>query len=167
MPNNVINEITLHNMTFDQIKDKTINSDGRVDFSILLPLPLNSWAGSVSVAEEEAFPSTHLADARNIWGTKWNAYGMQPTREKNGNVIFTFETAWSHPRPWVCAVFNTFECDITAKWLSEGFADAQIETYHDHKTQGPKWKAQKHLNGTQEQRYLHKLLWGVEEFVEE
>ena len=176
MPNHVINEVTLHGIPLDLAAPKILNKDGDIDFTVLVPLPLYFWPGSVSILHEKAFPGTHLDAARDIWGTKWNAYGLdeggkyQSVLEKDGCTVLTFQTAWAAPRGWIVALFNTFECDITSKWLSEGGWAAHVEKY-DHaalaELGGEAWKDTTLEDGSPEQKHLHKLLWGVEEFEDE
>ena len=46
MPNHVVNELIIRGLTrdrADEIMAATVNCDGRVDFSILVPEPLNIW----------------------------------------------------------------------------------------------------------------------------
>lgn len=170
MPNHVINEIVLHGVSLDRCRDKIVNPEGRLDFSILVPLPINFWAGSVGKEHEESFPGSHLDAARAQWGTKWNAYGLDDdsVAERDGSTVLTFQTAWSHPRGWTVAIFNTFRCDITASWLSEGGWAGRVESYRiNHGIMGDDWQVTTVEEGSDEYRRLHKLLWGVEEFEDE
>lgn len=175
MPNHVINEVVLHGVSLESAASQTLGVDGKIDFSILLPLPLHFWPGSVGIHHQRAFPGTHLDAARKIWGTKWNAYGQDdeeyvPVIEDDGSVVFTFQTAWGPPRSWVVALFSTFKCDITHSWLSEGGIAAHVETYcfaglEDLSRQA--WQDVELEDGCAEHRRLHKLLWGVEEFTDD
>jgi len=46
---------------------------------------------------------------RANWGTKWDAYGHpQVFQAGNGALIYTFETAWSAPLPWLRAAVKRF-----------------------------------------------------------
>lgn len=169
MPNHVINEITLHGVPLAAVAPKVSSEDQSVDFSVLLPLPLNFWPGSVSLKHEKAFPGTHLDAARDTWGTKWNAYGLdaESITEKDGSTVLVFQTAWDHPRGWTVALFNTYRCDITAKWLSEGGWAGHIETYNYAALSGfsgDAWTDAEIDEGSDVHRHLHKLLWGVEKF---
>lgn len=176
MPNHVINEIVLHGIPLSEAGPRVLNSEGYIDFSILLPLPLNFWPGSVSQDHEKAFPGTHLDEAREVWGTKWNAYGhdqggkYRSVAERDGCTVLTFQSAWNHPRGWTCALFNTFKCKITASWLSEGGFLGHVEKYdYDALVSftARAWEGTDLRAGSDEQRRLHKLLWGVEEFEDE
>lgn len=168
MPNHVINEITLHGVKLEDVRQHLLNTDGRLSFGVLLPLPLNFWAGSVGKDHEEAFPGTHLDAASQTWGTKWDAYGDPKVEETEGGVFITFQSAWSHPRGWTCALFNTVKCQITAKWLSEGFSSGWVEKYSVEDRHGDvSWLKEEIKEGTDEHRRLHKRLWGVEELPPE
>lgn len=169
MPNDVINQIQLHDVSMDRVRPIILNDTGRVDFSILLPLPINFWPGSVGLDHEKAFPGTHLAAARQTWGTKWNAYGDIMIAEEGADTVLCFETAWAPPRGWIVALFNTLKCSITAKWLSEGETNGHIEIYDWSKieTGFGGWNRAEIEDGSDDHRHLHKLLWGVEEFGDE
>lgn len=167
MPNHVINEIIIHGAKLEAVREHLFDKDGRLSFGVLLPLPINFWAGSVGSEHEKAFPGNHLAAARATWGTKWDAYGNLTADETDSGVVIRFESAWNHPRGWVCALFNTLMCDMTASWISEGGA-ARIEKYIAADKHGEmRWTEEKIEDGSPEHRRLHKLLWGVEEFAPE
>lgn len=166
MPNHVINEITIHSAALSEVEPLVRGKERVVDFSVLLPLPLHFWPGSVGSAHEKAFAGTHLDAAKTIWGTKWNAYGDPKCEQVGDDVVLTFQTAWGPPRGWTVAMFSTLNKAITAKWLSEGGWPAHIEEYRTGKW-GEEWTDTELADGSDEQRHLHKLLWGVEEFEDE
>jgi hypothetical protein len=169
MPNHVINEVLLHGIKLADCRQHLIDGDGKVSFAVILPLPLNFWAGSVGSQHEEAFPGTHLDAARDLWGTKWNAYGDPTAEDTPEGTLIRFKTAWNTPRGWICALFNTLKCEISVKWLSEGGGDGMLEHFvWDAKGYfGPSWKHERIVEGSEEHRRLHFLLWGVEEFGDE
>lgn len=169
MPNHVINEIRLHGVPLEKAKALILGENQSVDFEILVPLPINSWPGSAGSQHEKAFPGTHLADATKMWGTKWNAYGDTIITEDGGDTVVSFQTAWSHPRGWTVALFNTLKCRITAKWLSEGGWPAHVEEYDwsQVETGFGGWTDTEIEDGCADHRHLHKLLWGVEAFEDE
>lgn len=168
MPNHVINEITLHGVKLEDCKQYIFDKAGNVSFAVLLPLPLNYWPGSVGADHEKAFPGTHLDAAREVWGTKWDAYGDPVAEDSESGVVIRFKSAWNHPRGWTCALFNTLNCDITVNWLDEGQTNAHSEIYTSRDKWGDmRWEEGVILAGSDEHRRLHKLLWGVEEFPPE
>lgn len=169
MPNHVISEIVLHGVTLDRAGPYLFNRDGNISFSVLLPLPVNFWPGSVGEEHRDAFPGNHLDAARNTWGTKWDAYGDPAARELDGSTILTFQTAWATPRGWICALFNIFNCPITVDWLDEGRENAFREIFTPSKGDilGPGWTTETIESGANRHRHLHKLLWGVEAFCED
>lgn len=165
MPNHVINEIRLHGVDLEAVKAVVSSERCAVDFQVLLPLPLNFWPGSVSSAHEQAFPGTHLDAARNVWGTKWNAYGDPTLIADGADVVMLFQTAWSAPRGWTVALFNKLKVDITVTWLDGGAADAFRETYvwepkGSWSGMGPEWKKETLCSGSPEHLRMHKLYWG-------
>ena len=170
MPNHVFNEVRLHGVSLETVTLLITDKTGRISFAVLVPLPINFWPGNVGRDHEEAFPGTHLDAATKSWGTKWNCYGDPKAVQDGDDTLITFQTAWAPPRGWIVALFNTLGCKITAKWLDEGRSDAFTETYVMDDPQnfgGPNWKTETHIEGSDEQRRLHKCLWGVEAFEDE
>lgn len=178
MPNHVINEVIFENLTesqIDEILAKAVNYKGRIDFSILLPQPLNFWRGSASEAEEKAFPGTWLDFQRHNWGTKWNAYGQNEAEEhykvitrEPGKLTLRFQTAWSPPMGWLCALYNSTDLPLRYAWLSEGGYEPKVGTMgfpHRIPELGEGWTEEKAPEAMA--RHLHKLMWGVEAFSDE
>lgn len=167
MPNHVVNEIILHGIKLDAARPSILNAEGYIDFSILLPLPLNFWPGGVSIEEEKHFPGNHLDAATKTWSTKWNAYGQDSEHyerivERAGSAVLTFQTAWNTPRGWICAVFQTLKCDISSAWMSEG-GSGGLETYCWAALEKPferPWKLEKISDEHPEYRRLYALLYG-------
>lgn len=173
MPNHVINEIKFKDLRPEMVQsilDKCVGEDGKVDFEILVPLPITSWPGNVGMTHKETFPSTHLDDARNLWGTKWGPYGQNDdcVVQSKDAVTFTFQTAWSPPYGWLMALFNTFKTSFEHAWLSEGQerGKAAIYDYAALDDFGREAWVEKDAD-EQTHRHLHKLLWGVEEFTDD
>lgn len=167
MPNHIVNEIRLHGVSSDRAQEVASSDESVIDFSKLLPLPLNFWPGSVGRKHEQAFPGTHLDAATKTWGTKWNAYALNDDslRQDGSDTVLTFETAWAPPRGWVVAVFNTLKCDITHFWQDEGSDEVHREAYTftgDDSIFYPKWEAETVDHGSADHRRLYKLQWGVE-----
>lgn len=166
MPNHIVNEIRLHSVHASAARAIVSSDEQAIDFGKLLPLPLNYWPGSVSSLHEKAFPGTQLDAAIKTWGTKWNAYALSDDslRQDGDDTVLTFETAWSPPRGWVVAVFNTLECDITHHWQDEGSEAVHCEkyTFGDRSIFFPKWTAEEVEMGSADHRRLYKLQWGVE-----
>lgn len=166
MPNHVVNEVIFADLTSERKAELLANlCDGefRTDFSILLPPPLNSWPGSVSVKHEQAFPETHLNWCTKNWGTKWGAYSHKPTEIGDDHLILRFETAWGPPRGWLVAIFNRFQQSFRYNWLSEGesrgwacFFDYDALDDPTHRKQA--W-AENEADDTLD-RHLHVLQWG-------
>lgn len=176
MPNHVVNEVTFRNVTPEQQQSivATVSSAASpVDFEVLLPIPLNQWLWSAGTRHEKTFPGTALEWCRNNWSTKWNAYGLdqeeryQSIAQGEDSLTITFQTAWNAPMGWLCALFNKHNLPFEYGYLSEGNDKAFIGTFQpdDGKTIfGAQWD-EKQADEAQTRR-LHKLLWGVEEFVD-
>ena len=167
MPNHVYSEIRLHGVDLEKVKPLILKADGNISFSVLCPLPLHFWPGSVGSQHDEAFPGTHLDAARKTWGTKWDCYGEPDVMQDGIDVVISFQTAWDTPRGWTVALFNTLGCDITAEWLDEGRESSRRETYTTCPKWGPEWKQEILATISADHRRLHKGLWGVEEFEPE
>jgi len=173
MPNHVINELSFEGdvLYLNRIELMTTRK-GIIDFSILLPPPLNSWPGSVG-EKHKVFPTNHLDWCSKNWSTKWNAYGHDEGYKSllfvPGTLTLTFKTAWSPPYGWMLAVFNHFEASFRYGWLSEGQERAMRGAFNFAALQGwPTLDAWVECPATDdEHRHLHKLLWGVESFDEE
>lgn len=170
MPNHCINELVFRNLSpqsRDALFDKTL-SDGEIDFNVLLPIPLNAWMGSVGLNHENAFKITALDWCTENWGTKWGPYGGPKIEETADSITFTFRTAWRPPYGWIVAIFNSVKIDFDHNWFSEGGAPArhgQFRWSEMEKSFGNPWTE---IDATElEHRRLHKMLFGVEEFIEE
>jgi hypothetical protein len=169
MPNHVINEIIFRDAGHDVQEDilKKVLKNGFVDFSVLVPPPLNIWQGNTGGKEKTAFGNKIWSDwNRENWGTKWNAYGQNDEDPENvartgDTLTLVFQTAWSPPKLWICALFNAVGLPFEHNWLSEGESKAHAAKYFfegekEYKT--PAWEEQ----DADEKIYrrLHILLWG-------
>ena len=164
MPNYVINEIVIPGVKLDDVRKHLFDRHGRFSFNVLLPLPLNYWRGN-SFPDEDAFPGNPDDAAQDMWGTNADAYGQSTAEDSDEGLTIRFQSSWEHPRGWVCALFNTVECDMTASWLSESGAPSHIEAYIAEGKHGvPEWTDVILSTDSDEHRHLHKLLWGVEQF---
>lgn len=177
MPNNIINEIIFRNVNAEiqaRILEKVVNKDGRIDFEILVPSPLNIWNGSVGERHEKTFPGTHLDWARENWGTKWNAYGQgddevyKPIVHTEDTLTFTFQTAWGPPYGWIIAIFNFFKMSFDHNWLDEGEMIGHQDKFLSEEMD--KMIVEPWLESDADeimQKHLHFLLYGCESFDEE
>lgn len=177
MPNHVINEIIFRNVDKTQQHQMLAsirNEAGEIDFGILVPKPLNVWDGGVSTKHKQKFRNVGLEWARQNWGTKWNAYGLdeggkyQSVAQTDDTLTLTFQTAWSPPYPWIAALLNFFKLPIEHNWMDEGNSEAASSGRFDYE------QYLKGFGGWEEEvadeamrRHLHKLMWGVEEFPDE
>jgi hypothetical protein len=123
MPNHVINELVFNCSAEGRLNvwKAACNQERQVDFSILVPIPVNIWRGSVGKVHQEAFGQgmNALDWSRKNWGTKWNAYGHSAPKVDGDTLTLRFQTAWGPPYPWLVALFNT--CGgFQHNWLDEG-----------------------------------------------
>lgn len=169
MPNHCLNELIFRDVdqdAQDRILAAICNDDGKVDFRILVPQPLNIWLGNASAEHDKHFKRTWFDWNRDNWGTKWNAYDQEPIERTDDTLTIRFQTAWGPPYPWLAAVLNSLSLPFEHNWLDEGACQGISGTF---KTTGgigggPYWSqcdAPPDLH-----RHLHLLLWGVEEFAE-
>lgn len=168
MPNHVLNELIFRGVQdadADRILAQIVNDEGKVDFERLVPMPLNMWWGNVGSQHEKAFGNTSLDWARQNWGTKWNAYESEPVERVNDVLAIRFQTAWSPPYPWLAAVFNKLDLSFDHNWLNEGMERGVCGHFKRDGKMGIEWFEQPAPDYMQ--RHLHKMLWGVEEFVED
>lgn len=123
MPNHVTNELIFRGTdkaTQNKLLATICDSNGKVDFQILVPIPLNIWRGNVGQNHEKAFgKNTALDWVRENWGTKWNAYNCTVERSHD-TLTVRFDTAWKPPYPWLAAVLNKNQIPFEHNWLSEG-----------------------------------------------
>jgi len=168
MPNHVINELIFRNVDAEQqdaIVAATCDAEGDVDFSILVPAPLNMWNGNTGREHKQAFGRTGLDWSRVNWGTKWNAYSHQATERTADTLILRFETAWAPPYPWLAAVLNKLSLSFAHNWLDEGATRGRAGSFSIEEKWGPEWKEADADDALH--RHLHKLHWGVDQFEDE
>ena len=61
MPNHIISEVRFENVTqeqADEIKRTVFDSNGEVDFNLLVPMPLNIWQGDCNDKHNRMFGDT-------------------------------------------------------------------------------------------------------------
>lgn len=177
MPNHIITEVTIPNIdqaTQERIIAAVRGPDREIDFDVLVPTPINVWIGSVGTRHETAFGESALDWSRREWGTKWNAYGLseggkyKSVLPGESSLVLTFQTAWSTPRKWLLALFNTFKIPFEYRWMDEGDDKAVLGRFFfdDREMDSPQWD-EAVIGDEAERRRMHKLLWGVEEFERE
>ena len=171
MPNHVTSEIIFRDVSpadQDAILAKVCNGEGRVDFEILVPLPLNLWLGNQGADHEKAFGERlGMTWTRENWGTKWNAYQSRTVERTGDTLTIVFDTAWSPPFPWLAAVFNHFKRSFDHNWLNEA-ADWSVEgkfKWTPDAVMGIEWSEERANRETHER--LHILRWGCAKFEDE
>lgn len=168
MPNHVINELTFNGVSRelqDAIVASLCGTEGKVDFAVLVPPPLNIWMGNASSEHNKAFRTTWYEWNRDNWGTKWNAYSHQETVRGEDAITLIFETAWAPPYPWLAAVFNKIKLPFEHRWLDEGALRARHGRFWTDERMGMQWREEE--AGDDDHRRLHKMHWGVESFEDE
>ena len=164
MPNHVQNEIIISSLSSSEwrsFRGKVLNNEDHVDFEILLPPPLYSWPGNVNSVQKATFPTTDLDWCSGHWGTKWNAYESRAPIVEDGTITLRFQTAWSPPMGWLCALFRTINRDFEHRWLSEGEKRAKVGRFVADRAGpfgGPDWSCEEASEKIY--RHMYVLLWG-------
>lgn len=170
MPNRVINEaIFIGNTEFRRkVKEIAVGADGKIDFTLLLPIPLYCWQGGVSSLHMKRFPDNALNWCSKNWSTKWGAYGKQTVEEIGDTLTLSFDTAWSAPFGWYAAIFNSVERGFQINWLSEGEMRGHTGIFSmGNKPFDSMGYDETPAISDDLQKHLHLLRWGVEEFPDE
>lgn len=178
MPNHVITEIVFRGVSKEkkaEILAMVSGANSQIDFTTLLPIPLNVWQGSVGRRHEEAFykENTALDWSRQNWGTKWNAYGLDEGGryhsivQVDDRLVLTFQTAWRTPYGWLLALWHKSNVPLEYTWFDEGreHAVAGRFTTYDDDMRGDPWLEAEADEATT--RRFHKLMFGVEAFEDE
>lgn len=170
MPNHVTNEIIFRSINAETkalILAAVIGKDG-VDFSILVPVPVNIWWGSVS-SKHSVFNQNELDWSTQNWGTKWNAYQCRPVQLTDDSLTLCFDTAWRPPYPWLAAIFNSLKVSFEHNSFDEGHERAKHGVFDYAETQksgfAEPWKEEPASDEIHKR--LHVLKWGCEEFPPE
>jgi len=171
MPNHVLTEVVFRDvgslMQID-ILGKVSSRERRIDFDVLLPIPLNVWRGSVSTKHEKKLAGTALDWCVANWGTKWNAYGINQGYESvertDDSLTLRFQTAWSPPMGWFVALLNQFRLPFDYTYFDEGAIGSRIGMFRPDADAllGDRWDETD--AAPLDHRRMHKLMWGVEEF---
>jgi len=170
MPNHVINEVVfepVYPAQAERVLGLVRNQSMQIDFSLLLPVPLNCWMGSVGADHKNKFPDNALDWCTANWSTKWNAYGEHFADFDGSRLVLRFKTAWRAPYGWLCALFNSSKLPFEYRYFDEGHTDAFVGNF----TLTPKapwseveWKER---TATGDERdILGALLWGAEAWKE-
>lgn len=170
MPNHVTNELIFRDLTTEQIASvmaKTINKDGRVDFEILLPTPLNAWQWNEGSNHQNTFPIMGMTWARENWSTKWNAYQCLEPEVSATGLTLVFDTAWSPPFGWLVAVFNSQKVSFEHNWFDEGSDHSNHAVFDYSAIENDTWGREPwvtEIANDDLHRHMHMLKYGVERF---
>lgn len=105
MPNHITNRINITGNpdTVKRVLNKIKNDEfgvGTVDFEKIIPMPDNIFKGNLGIQERELYGKNNWYDWSIVnWGTKWNAYGFDESKEFQIGNDLRFLTAWSAPHP--------------------------------------------------------------------
>lgn len=121
MPNHVYQKIRVRDQNnknnLRELKKKILNKNNELDFNLIIPQPENIFKGNLGeeelkMCQENNRPNWYHWN-QEFWGTKWNAYSTQISKNKDDILEFTFLTAWSIPKPIVEKLFEFFQgCGI-------------------------------------------------------
>jgi len=168
MPNHVAVEVIFRNVDDEaqkRILSVACNPQGEIDFSVLLPVPLNCWMGGVGT-QHKIFPDNGLDWCTKNWGTKWGPYDLGPNSiiPTTDSLTFHFSTAWRPPYGWLVALYNKLSLPIEYNWLSEGEERGHSGRF-DPSQKLDEWKEEP--CDDEMQKHLHLQRWGCESFPEE
>lgn len=127
MPNHVTNILRVTGDTlqkqylFESIKNEEIGI-GSIDFNKILPPPDTIYQGSLGKDEFSRYGKDNWRDWNIVhWGTKWNSYGYDETKEFDGEQV-TFKTAWSCPEPVIKTLAVKYpKLSFELQWADEDF----------------------------------------------
>lgn len=130
MPNRCENRLTIWHKDADVLDNlmAQVRADDNGDlFKYIKPMPDNTFRGALGNKEREecerkGIPNWYDWSIDN-WGTKWDACQMDWSHGDDGNVTFTFNTAWSPPIPVYEALMEQ-GFDVEAYYVEYGCAFA-------------------------------------------
>lgn len=129
MPNHVTNKIVF-DKTYSEKVFAEVCPNGKFDFELLIPQPLNIYRGDLSGEDESDFPLNWRSWNIENWGTKWNCYEQECGINEEGKAYIKFDTAWSIPYPIISAFNNKFNISFIHKYYDEGHNYWGIEEWN-------------------------------------
>lgn len=126
MPNHVRNIIMLSGdkkqiaKLMEAVKADEIGL-GSIDFNKVIPMPDSIYQGPLGEDEMKKYGSNNWYDwSLANWGTKWNSYGYDETKDNRSENTLCFNTAWSAPHPVIEQLAKMYpDVSITHKWADE------------------------------------------------
>ena len=121
MPNHVKNRIVFEDHRAFSVEER-ITRKGHVDFTTLIPVPVNIYRGDLSRREEQDFGKGMCWYDWSIenWGTKWNAYETRLDIRVGSPSTIEFRTAWTPPFKFIVAFANVFDMKFRHSYCCEG-----------------------------------------------
>lgn len=112
-----------------------------LDFRTLIPMPAALDVGNVPVGN----PTTQMQSNKDkygyeswydwsvdMWGTKWNSYSCDISREDDTTLVVKYETAWSLPTPIIAEITELYpELNWELETVEEGGYFSGQMTYID------------------------------------
>lgn len=119
----IINRVAFYNITNPQkfnIVDYALNKQLWVDFSILLPIPLQQWNGKPILDSPPPFRNYRENWVMENWGTPHNAWGSHNKAHilDDARLTLTFSTTFCPPYGWLIALLNKTQLPFHHHWLN-------------------------------------------------
>lgn len=97
------------------------------------------------------------------WGTKWNACDAACFEDKDGEVVYDFNTAWSAPTPIIDELAEKYpNLTIHHMWADEDMGNNTGEVTHHGDSE--KWNA--HMDGSSEAYRIYEECWGETDCID-
>lgn len=126
MPNHITNVIEIRGdrIEVNNLLEKIKNDEygiGTIDFEKIIPMPDNIYRGNLGTKEREFYGENNWYDwSIANWGTKWNAYGFNESKNNSQKEKITFLTAWEAPHPIMEKLAEMYpEINIKHEWADE------------------------------------------------
>jgi hypothetical protein len=133
MPNYVTNKLTVRGENAALLRSENEGGEYPLDFRVVVPHP-DDWnavqKGEESYWEKYGKPTIEsvygehfwLPWRRNHWGTKSNPRDTEVfVDEKKGEVVYTFDTAWSAPDKWLATAAERYpDLSFSLEYGEEG-----------------------------------------------
>ncbi len=123
MPNHINNYLVIEGTDSEVINFFDYIKLG-FSFTLFVPMPDKVFRGDLGRKEEAMYPGEEnwYGWACKCWGTKWNAYNVDISRDEN---MVAFQTAWNVPLPVLLAISKQFPLlKFTNEWIEETLESA-------------------------------------------
>jgi hypothetical protein len=133
MPNNVLNKLSISGDPL--LIKKIIGNKFSFENTVPLPIPLPT---QLPIPLKPIDKNIESFDQREWcvqnWGTKWDAYDIEPIITNRDNTLILFTTAWNPPIVWIKKIGVMFpELIFELAWLDYYYPSSGIVRIHNNK----------------------------------